>query len=328
MKIYLAPMEGVIDYKMRQMLTRLGGYDRCVTEFIRVTSNPVPAKVFRRLCPELETGGRTDSGVPVFVQLLGGDPNLIATSAATAVKAGAPGIDLNFGCPTKIVNRHDGGSVLLQHPKRIGDIVSAVRQQIDPAVPVCAKIRLGFNNADQLADNVDQVYQAGATELCIHARTKTHGYKPPAYWSELATLTRHPATRLIVNGEIWNINDAHSALHQSGCEDLMVGRGGLAQPDLARLIRADKEEGSPAAAMPWQEIVAMVDQFYHSKDSVNTKYAGNRTKQWLAYLKRQYVGANQLFETIKGLSTPEDLAQGILAHRKSLDQADTFSRAA
>ena len=94
-RILLAPMEGVMDSVMRDMLTRIGGYERCVTEFVRVSSTVLPPKVYYRLCPELKQGGRTAAGTPVYVQLLGSDPVLMAANAAVAAKLGAPGIDLN-----------------------------------------------------------------------------------------------------------------------------------------------------------------------------------------------------------------------------------------
>lgn len=72
MRLILAPMEGVMDYTMRDLLTRIGGYDRCVTEFVRVTREVLPPRVFYRACPELHHGSKTPSGVPVYVQLLGG----------------------------------------------------------------------------------------------------------------------------------------------------------------------------------------------------------------------------------------------------------------
>ena len=111
MRIFLAPMEGVVDYTMRDMLTRLGGFDRCVTEFVRITEQKLPARVFYRYCPELHTGGKTPAGTPVYVQLLGGDPDYMALNARTAERVGAPGIDLNFGCPAKTVNRSDAISI-------------------------------------------------------------------------------------------------------------------------------------------------------------------------------------------------------------------------
>ena len=71
MKIVLAPMEGVVDATMRHMLTDIGGVDQCVTEFVRISDRLLPRKVFYRLSPELLNGGKTASGVPVIVQLLG-----------------------------------------------------------------------------------------------------------------------------------------------------------------------------------------------------------------------------------------------------------------
>ena len=58
MRTLLAPMEGVIDNEMRDVLTRIGGYDRCVTEFIRVNDQIIPEHVFLRFCPELQRAGR------------------------------------------------------------------------------------------------------------------------------------------------------------------------------------------------------------------------------------------------------------------------------
>ena len=86
MQISLAPMEGVIDFPMRRLLTDLGGYDRCVTEFVRVTDVLLPERVFLRLCPELREGSVTRNGTPVFVQLLGGQPEPMAKNAVRAVE--------------------------------------------------------------------------------------------------------------------------------------------------------------------------------------------------------------------------------------------------
>lgn len=117
MKVMLAPMEGVVDHLMRDMLTRVGGFDQCVTEFVRVVDQKLPKKTFYRLCPELHNGGKTPSGVPVRVQLLGQHPKWLAENAQTAVELGSPGVDLNFGCPAKTVNKSKGERFYLKKPK-------------------------------------------------------------------------------------------------------------------------------------------------------------------------------------------------------------------
>jgi len=216
MRIMLAPMEGVVDAQMRAVLTKIGGYDRCVTEFVRVTEQLIPKHVFLRYSSELEQGGTTPTGVPVFVQLLGGSAKFMGLNAARLAALEPPGIDLNFGCPSKTVNKSDGGSVLLREPKRVGDIVKSVRDAVDPAIPVTAKIRLGFSNADLLHEVVEQVVLAGANELAIHARTKEDRYKPPAYWSRVKEVSEKISIPLTINGEIWSSEDAQNALHQSG----------------------------------------------------------------------------------------------------------------
>ena len=117
--ILLAPMEGLLDFVLRDILTRVGGIDRCVSEFIRITDQLLPERVFTRIVPELLSGGCTPAGVPVRAQLLGSDPTCLADNAARLASLGPAGIDLNFGCPANVVNRHGGGASLLKEPKTL-----------------------------------------------------------------------------------------------------------------------------------------------------------------------------------------------------------------
>ena len=148
-------MEGVVDAIMREQLTAIGGYERCVTEFVRVSQTVLPKRVFFRYAPELKHGGLTPSGVPVYLQLLGSDPELMAANAARAAGLGAPGIDLNFGCPAKTVNRSQGGAALLRSPQLIRLICERVRDSVSPAIPVTAKIRLGYDSDDHFDEILD-----------------------------------------------------------------------------------------------------------------------------------------------------------------------------
>ena len=313
MRLVLAPMQGVVDMEMREILTSLGGFDRCVTEFVRVTDQKFPNKVFFRNCPELETNGRTAAGTPVFIQLLGGQPSWMAANAAQAVSLGAPGIDINFGCPAKIVNRNDGGSVLLKEPKRLGLIVAAVRDAVDPAILVTAKIRLGFNDTSLLEDIVASIIEAGASELCIHARTRADGYQPPAHWHHIKPLLARARIAVIANGEIWSPQDALEAQAQSGCTDLMLGRGALACPDLARQIKM-QYQGEQVSSLPWHKVLEVVLQHFELRDQWSPRYVGNRTKQWLAFLRLQYTEAELLFQQIKRLTKASEINALIERH--------------
>jgi len=307
-------MEGVIDAPMRARLTSLGGYSRCVTEFVRVTDVLLPERVFFRLCPELYGNGCTPVGTPVYVQLLGSDSHALAINAQRAIKLGAPGIDLNFGCPAKTVNNSMGGSILLREPARVATIVKAVRDAVPSELPVTAKIRLGYDDTDSLAEIVDGVHAAGATELAIHARTKFDGYKPPAYWDNVQSVMNDDRrSNTIINGEIWNVSDSLDAMRRSQCAHVMLGRGALSAPDLAERIYRNDVDALP---MPWEQLVGEVlDQFIRS-DQQSVRHIGNRTKQWLAYLKRTYPQANLLFQRIRTLHDAVGIEKAFDAHRR------------
>lgn len=308
MRLMLAPMEGVIDHTMRELLTALGGVDRCVTEFVRVTERLLPPRVFHRLCPELATGGATASGVPVYIQLLGGQPLAMADNAARAAELGAPGIDLNFGCPAKTVNRSDGGAILLREPQRVHDIIAAVRTAVPAHLPVTVKTRLGFEDASLFLEIAAGIEAAGATELTVHARTRRDGYRPPAYWECIAAAREQLTLPVIANGEIWSVDDALRCLAVTGCSDLMIGRGVLCRPDLPRLIAAANADGDTREPLGWPGITPLLLAFFAlNLQHYDARYAGNPLKQWLVYLRGYFPQAGLLFEQVKRLREAEDI---------------------
>ena len=301
-RLILAPMEGVVDHLMRDMLTRLGGFDLCVTEFVRIVDQRLPAKVFYRLCPELHSQGYTPAGTPVRVQLLGQDPGWLAENAALAVELGSHGVDLNFGCPAKTVNKSRGGAVLLKETDSLYRIVRAVREAVPVHQPVTAKMRLGFEDKSLAIANALALEDAGASQIAIHARTKVEGYNPPAYWDWIARIKEQVKVPLIANGEIWSLDDAIRCRQQSSCQDLMLGRGALALPNLAQVIK------SQAQPMSWEAVRDLLARYsgyeiYGDKG----KYYPNRVKQWLGYLRRQYPQAAQLFLQIRTLQRADEI---------------------
>ncbi|WP_374347079.1 tRNA dihydrouridine synthase [Chitinimonas sp.] len=299
MRIALAPMEGLVDAPLRAALTGIGGVDWCVTEFVRVTSTLLPARFFKRLAPEADQGWRTPAGVLLKLQLLGSDPACLADNAARAAELGAPGIDLNFGCPAKSVNRHRGGAVLLGEPVLLHAIVKAVRAAVPADIPVTAKMRLGYEDTALALDCARALDSGGASELVVHARTKLDGYKPPAHWHWIARIKEVVKADVVANGEIWSVEDYFRCRAESGCDDVMLGRGLVARPDLARQIRA-AVAGLPSDRLDWADILPVLAQFQHSIAGLGAQtYAPGRLKQWLGYLRLGYPEAHGLFREIR-----------------------------
>ena len=258
--------------------------------------------------------------MPVQVQLLGGDSGRMAGAAVVAWKAGALGIDINFGCPARTVNRHDGGASLLQHPARIRAIVKAVRDALPKEIPVSAKLRLGWDCIDAIHENAEMAADGGADWLTIHARTRVQGYAPPVYWRPIRTVRERLGLPVVANGDIWSIEDFRQCREETGCRHFMLGRGALANPLLP--MQAAQVLGL-AAGCP-DDTVSLTDYDWfaplHRLSELMLCYEGFRAdrtvlrlKQWLRIAALQ--GNFTDFERIKTVTCASELFAILSQHR-------------
>nr|WP_275975064.1 tRNA-dihydrouridine synthase [Shewanella gaetbuli] len=295
-------MEGVVDDLMRDILSTINPFDLVVTEFVRVVNQLLPEKVYYKLCPELHNHGLTPNGTPVRVQLLGQEPNWMAENAYRAVALGSCGVDANFGCPAKIVNKSKGGAVLLQYPDNIHNIVKAMREAVPAEQPVTAKIRLGYEDKSLFMENALAIYEAGATEIAIHARSKVDGYKPPAYWEYITEVKKRLPIPVIANGEIWSEADAKRCMEVTGCDDIMIGRGAISLPNLGACIK------NSSHAYTWEQTLALLLSYTDKQlNGRKADYIPARIKQWFTYLNRQYPEADTLFRELRVFKTTEEI---------------------
>ncbi len=302
--ILLAPMEGLLDFVLRDILTRVGGIDRCVSEFIRITDQLLPERVFTRIVPELLSGGCTPAGVPVRAQLLGSDPTCLADNAARLASLGPAGIDLNFGCPANVVNRHGGGASLLKEPETLYAIVAAVRRAVPAHLPVSAKMRLGYSDDSRAVDCALAIAEGGANELVVHARTKVQAYKPPAHWHRIADIRAAISIPVVANGDIWTPGDARRCREASACQALMIGRGAVVDPGLALGIRAmDGEAVNPG--ITWAELLPLIGDFWQIVCTrLDARSRAGRLKQWLNFLRRRFPEAEVAYQALKTVTDP------------------------
>ena len=346
MKILLAPMEGLLDFVLRDILTRVGGIDRCVSEFIRITDQLLPDRVFLRIVPELSNGGRTLAGVPVRAQLLGSDPVCMAENAARLAALGPDGIDLNFGCPANVVIRHGGGAALLKEPETIHQIVQAVRRAVPADMPVSAKMRLGYSDDSRAVECALAMAEGGAGELVVHARTKAQAYRPPAYWERIADIRAAVKVPVVANGEIWTVDDARRCREASGCDMLMLGRGMVVDPGLALAIRVDSQRraalqasdgvafearsGASAAdsaqVVTWPMLVPLVAAFWDIVSArLETRSQAGRLKQWLNFMRRRFPEAEAAYQSLKTINDPKLVGAWIAAEMRSADERFSLS---
>lgn len=301
-RLILAPMEGLADDILRGVLTRAGHYDWCVTEFVRVTGTLLPRRSFTRVSPELLSGARTAAGTPVRLQLMGSDPQCLAENAARLAELGPAGIDLNFGCPAPLVNRHRGGAALLDEPELLHRIAAAVRAAVPRGLTVSAKMRLGIDDTARALDCARALEAGGAQELVVHARTRSDGYRPQVRWEWVARIREAVALPVIANGEVWSVAGWRAIRAATGCKDVMLGRGAVADPLLVERIRGARAEVPDAA--DWRELQSLIADFWGQVLArLEARHAPGRLKQWLGLLRRNYAGAEALYGRVRELDS-------------------------
>jgi tRNA-dihydrouridine synthase C len=288
--IVLAPMEGVMDAPMRALIADLGGFDFGVSEFVRVGQEVVSAANILRDIPDLNGPVFGSARLPLQLQLLGDSPALMAGTAVEGCIAGARAIDLNFGCPAPTVLRRSGGAALLKTPCAITEIVRAVRKALPPVIPVSAKIRLGWDDPNDVDGIAHAVEEGGANWITIHARTKQEGYRPGVHWDAVARVKSRLSIPVVANGDLFSADDVEKCAAETGCSHFMVGRGILNNPFLAHDIRAALSLPSLRTDIPYlasERIRLGVERYITLTEdrAANSGFIPSRVKQWIRMVR-------------------------------------------
>ena len=319
MQLILAPMQGLVDDVMRDLLTRIGGFDECVSEFVRITHTVHSRATWLKYVPEIAHANRTPAGTPCTVQLLGSDAENMAVNALEAVRFGADKIDLNFGCPAPTVNKHKGGAVLLKEPDLIYHIVRTLRQRLPQHIPLTAKMRLGYEDKSLALECASAIENGGACALTVHARTKVEGYEPPAHWEWVRKIRDAVNIPVTANGDVFSLQDYLDIKTVSGCDSVMLGRGAVIRPDLARQIK-QYENGETVKDTDFAEVSSWIVQFFDLclDKEANNKYPVARLKQWLGMMKKELEQAQVLFDRIRAVKEADEVKQILLSFEQEM----------
>lgn len=184
------------------------------------------------------------------VQLCGKREASLAEAARLAVAAGARFIDLNFGCPIDLIVRRGSGAALLKRPRKLAELVLAVRQAVP--VPLSVKIRSGYSEDRRNAVEVARLaVAAGADALMVHGRTRAQRYKRSADWGIIAEVAAAVPVPVVGNGDLLTIWDFERRRRETPIRSFLVARGCLIKPWLFKELREGRP-WYPTAAERWQ----------------------------------------------------------------------------
>jgi nifR3 family TIM-barrel protein len=222
----LAPMAGLTDRALRQLMDEIGGCGMLVSEMIAAEG------LRRRNRRTLEMIADSKTRTPQFIQLFGANPETLAEAAAiVSAETAFAGIDLNMGCPVPKVVRSGAGAGLLQDLPRLAAVVAAVRRST--SLPLTVKVRLGFNQVNVM-ETTRIIEEQGADAVAVHFRLKSEGYTGHAHWELAAAVKEKLRIPLLGNGDIMTAAFALEKLQD--IDGVLIGRGALANPFIFREI--------------------------------------------------------------------------------------------
>ena len=228
--LILAPMEGVTDVVFRQVIAHAGRPDLFFTEFTNVSSYASEKGRFNAL----ERVALVPTDAPIIAQIWGKNPAHFAEFAGALEELGFSGVDLNFGCPDKHVNKAGGGAAMIKTPELARECLKNAREATN--LPVSVKTRLGWSSLDEYRDWLSFLLNERPAALTVHLRTRKEMSKVPAHYELIPEIVKlraelSPETKLIINGDIKNRTHA-LALHAEYPEvdGFMIGRGVFENP--------------------------------------------------------------------------------------------------
>lgn len=289
--LLLAPMAGVTDRPFRQLCRRLGA-GLAVSEMISAdTSLWGSRKTVKRLDHRGEQG-------PIWVQILGSDPAMMAAAARANVGFGAEIIDINMGCPAKKVCRKAAGSALLQHEGLVAEILQQVVKAVD--VPVTLKIRTGQNPQERNGVRIAAIAEAaGIQALSVHGRTRACKFAGDAEYETIREIKRTVGIPVIANGDIDSPEKARQVLDETGTDGLMIGRAAQGKPwifgQIDHYLRTGEKLPEPEPGWVAEVLLEHLSQLY---DFYGERVGTRIARKHIAWYSKAHPGGTRFRDRI------------------------------
>ena len=247
-RVSLAPMAGITDYVLRSLVRKYSPECLLTTEMI--------SSEFLAQNVETEITKLDDNHHPIVYQICGHKPHLMK-AAAQYLNQFADMIDINMGCPVNKVVKGQDGSALMRNPRLAMELVQAVKEGTDK--PVSVKFRLGYT-ADEMnyVEFGQQMQEAGAEFITIHARTRSQFYAGHADWAKIKELKHNVDIPVFANGDVTSIDSAIKCLELSEADGVAIGRGVLGDPTLIHRVAHYLETGEKIPTPTLEEKLDML----------------------------------------------------------------------
>ena len=314
-RVVLAPMAGVCNSAFRRIVKEMG----CGLVYAEMVSDKA---VFYNNKKTLEMLYMTNEERPIAQQIFGSDINSFVEAAKFIYNNMHPDIiDINMGCPVpKVAVRAQAGASLLKNPDKIYEIVSAVVKAVP--IPLTVKIRSGWDNNSINAVVVAKTCEkAGASAICIHARTRSQGYSGKADWSIIKKVKESVSIPVIGNGDIVDIYSAKKMVDETGCDAIMIGRASLGNPWIFKQINEYLENGNIINGPSSLEKIDMcIKHLNYLKEIKIDKVAVLEIRNHIAWYLKGIKGSNEIKNKVYSTKDINEILNILKEYRNLIEE--------
>ena len=232
-----SPLQGFTDFRFRNAFNDyFGGIDTFYSPYIRLNGKlKIKGSYERDLLIENNT-------VPeVIPQIMTNDADEFLFVTKYVQELGYTELNWNLGCPYPMVTKRGMGSGLICDPEKIDQILDRVHSETD--ITVSMKMRMGYENPEEILDVFPILEMYPIKNIAIHARIGKQLYKGGVDLDSFQRCLDTSKQKLYYNGDITSVTKFIELQDRfPSIDHWMIGRGLIADPFLPSMIKNNTAE--------------------------------------------------------------------------------------
>ena len=232
-----SPLQGFTDFRFRNAQNKIfGGIDTFYSPYIRLNGKMAIKPSYERdLLPE------NNLDLEVIPQVITNDADEFLFVAKYVRELGYKELNWNLGCPYPMVTKSGMGSGLISNPEKINNILHRAHNESD--IIVSMKMRLGYENSEEILDVLPILDTYPIKNIAIHARIGKQLYKGGVNLDAFQLCVDNTKHKLYYNGDITSVAKFHEMQQRFPTIDhWMIGRGLISDPFLPSMIKNNTSE--------------------------------------------------------------------------------------